>query len=405
MRDNLELEADLAINGGTPVRETFLPYGRQSIDEDDIKAVEEVLRSNWLTTGPEIEKFEEAVCQFTGARYAVAIANGTAALHAAYHAAGIESGDEIITTGMTFAATANAALYLGAKPVFVDIDPSTGCLDPDKVVEKISDRTKAIVAVDYYGHPCEADPLNEIAAKANIRLIIDAAHSLGAEYNGKKVGTLASMTTFSFHPVKAITTGEGGMIVTDDADLYQRLCTFRTHGIVKSASSFEKPNEGPWYHEMQMLGFNYRITDFQAALGKQQLLKLPAFIHRRGEIAERYRRGLSELQHFKPLEEKENCRSAYHLFPIIVAKKPRAKYRRLAFEALHRENIGVQVHYIPVYQHPFYQKLLASEVIHCPQTDRFYDGEISLPIFPAMTDGDVDDVLKALRKIEDRILG
>lgn len=405
MPDKVKSKSNLAVNGAKPVRDSLLPYGRQTIDEDDLKAVSQVLKSDWLTTGPEIAKFESAVAKFTGAKYACAYANGTAALHGAYFAAGISCGDEIITSGMTFAATGNAALYLGANPVFIDIESDTGNIDPQKVKEKISDKTKAIVGIDYYGQPCEADELNKIAKELNLKLIIDAAHSLGATYKGRNVGTLADLSTFSFHPVKSITTGEGGMVLTDNQELYEKLLLFRTHGITKDTSQLEKQNEGPWYHEMHHLGFNYRITDFQCALGQIQMQKLPKFLERRREIASLYRMKLSGLKHIKPAAVKDHCNPAYHLFPVLVKKEPRSHYRKLVFEALRAENIGVQVHYIPVYQHPYYQKHVdGAKEVNCPNTDAFYNGEISLPIFPEMKNSDVDDVVQALTKIENELL-
>lgn len=398
--------SNLAINGAPPVRKKLLPYGRQTIDRQDRETVTEVLQSDWLTTGPNVETFEKAVADFVGTKYAVAYSNGTAALHGAYYAAGIGPGDEVVTSGMTFAATGNAALYLGATPVFVDIEPETGNIDPECARKAITKKTRALVGIDYYGHPCEADELKAIAKEAGISFIVDAAHSLGAVYKGKKAGSLADMSTFSFHPVKSITTGEGGMVVTDDADLYEKLSVFRTHGIRRETDRLEKKNEGAWYHEMQELGYNYRITDFQCALGTAQLSKLPGFIKRRREIAALYHKKLQKLNFIKPLLEKEYCQSAYHLFPVLITKEPRAISRRLVFDALRAENIGVQVHYIPVYQHPYYQDLSRStgQSVHCPMTDNFYDGEISLPIFPAMTDSDVEDVVEALSKIERELL-
>ena len=393
-----KVESKLAIYGAEPVRTTLLPYGRQSVNKEDIEAVEEVLTSDWLTTGPEISSFEKSVGSFVGTKYAVAVSSGTAALHAAYFAAGISEGDEIVTTGMTFAATGNAALYLGARPVFADIDGETGNICPNSVKQRISPKTKAIVAVDYYGHPCDVEALNEIAINHDIKLIIDAAHSLGAEYKGKKAGSLADISTFSFHPVKSITCGEGGMILTDDKNIYEKAIQFRTHGVSKSATSSD---EGSWYHEMQLLGFNYRITDFQCALGKSQLKRLPTFIKRRREIAAIYRKNLLEMNSFTCAKENDYCRSSYHLFPLLIAKEPYKETRRFVFDALRAENIGVHVHYIPVYQHPYY-KVKYPEV-NCPETDTFYSRQISLPIFPTMEDADVEDVVEALKKIDSEL--
>lgn len=404
MPENVKSPSKLAINGAPPVRDQLLPYGRQTIDEDDLRAVADTLNSDWLTTGPEVERFEKAIADFVGTKYAVAYSNGTAALHGAYYACGIESGDEIITSGMTFAATGNAALYLGAHPVFADIEPDTGNIDPESVKEKLSSKTKAVVGIDYFGHPCEADILRELAHSNGARFIVDAAHSLGATYKGRAAGSLADMSTFSFHPVKSITTGEGGMVVTDDSDLFEKLSVFRTHGIVRAQEKLERKDVGAWYHEMQELGYNYRITDFQCALGTTQLEKLPGFVERRRQIAKTYRQKLSTLKYIEPVIEREYCQSAYHLFPVLVKKEPRSHFRKMVFEALRAENIGVQVHYIPVYQHPYYQHKVNKEPVNCKRTDAFYDGEISLPIFPAMTDSDVDDVVTALQKIEQELL-
>lgn len=397
-------KSNLAINGASPVRDTMLPYGRQTITDEDIEAVVSTFKSDWLTTGPKIEEFENAIAEFVGSKYAVSFSNGTAALHGAYFAAGLKEGDEIITSAMTFAATGNAALYCGAKPVFVDIDPHTGCIDPGKVEAKITSKTRAIVGIDYYGHPCEADRLKEIAKAHDLIFVIDAAHSLGATYNGRRSGTLADMSTFSFHPVKSITTGEGGVVVTDESEFYKKLTAFRTHGIVRDAEQLELKDVGPWYHEMQYLGYNYRITDFQCALGLEQLKRLPDFIKRRREIAAQYRERLIEFSHIAPLKEHEHCQSAYHLFPIMIKKEPGSINRKAVFNALRAENIGVQVHYIPVYQHPYYKQNGYAEAAQCPNTDAFYDREISLPIFASMTNKDVDDVVNALKKIENELL-
>ena len=393
---------ELAINGGAPVRKTLLPYGRQHITEDDIQSVNNVLRSDWLTTGPEIERFEKSLAKVCRAKHAVVYANGTAALHGAYFAAGISTGDEIITSAMTFAATGNAALYLGAKPVFADIEPDTGNIDVDTVEAKITGRTHAIVGVDFGGHPCEADRLQELAQTHELKLIIDGAHSLGASYNGRPVGSLADMTTFSFHPVKAITCGEGGAVVTDSDELYERLRAFRTHGIEKDRDKLGS-FDGPWYHEMQQLGFNYRITDFQAALGTSQLARLESFIERRREIAAEYRKAFESISGIKALAVRENVESAQHLFQIRVTREPVSANRRKLFDALRAENIGVQVHYIPVYNHPYYKANVSCESA-CPETDAFYDAVISLPIFPKMSQSDVDDVILAVNKVSGLLL-
>ncbi len=397
----------LAVNGASPVRKTLLPYGRQTIYPSDVERVTKTLLSDWLTQGPEIENFEKAVAKFTGAKYAVAYSSGTSALHGAYFAAGLKKGEEVLMGPITFAATGNAALYLGATPVFADVEPDTGNIDTAKVQAKITDKTKILVGIDFAGHPCEAEALAKIARDKNLVFIIDAAHSLGGTYKGKPAGSLADMSILSFHPVKSMTTGEGGMVLTNDENYYNRLLMFRTHGIEKKAVNFTNAdeNQGSWYHEMQELGFNYRITDIQAALGTSQLERLPEFIKRRREIAKEYRKRLATIPGITTLTEKEHVESAYHLFPILINKAPVAQNRKLVFEALRAENIGVQVHYIPVYRHPYYQKnVCTTQKPECPNADNFYAGEISLPMFPSMTEQDISDVVEALKKISAELL-
>lgn len=405
LKTNSAKTSKLAINGGTPVRETLLPYGRQSINQDDVERVTRTLQSDWLTQGPEIEIFERAVAEFAGVKYAVAYNSGTSALHGAYFAAGLASGDEVLLAPITFAATGNAALYLGATPVFCDVEPDTGNIDPEKVMEKISARTKILVGIDFAGHPCDADALSKIAREKNLVFIVDAAHSLGGKYKGKPAGSLADMSVLSFHPVKSLTTAEGGMVLTNDQTYYDRLLRFRTHGIEKRFDKLVNADEdqGAWYHEMQDLGYNYRMTDIQAALGSSQLARLPQFIERRRQIAAQYRKRLATISGIAVLSEKAQVESAYHLFPILITKEPTGKYRKLVFEALRAENIGVQVHYIPVYRHPYYQKNVAGKS-ECPNAEKFYSAEISLPMFPSMSDQDINDVITALEKISQEIL-
>lgn len=405
LKSNSAKTSKLAINGGTPVRKTLLPYGRQSINEADIERVSKTLKSDWLTQGPEIENFERAVAQFAGVKYAVAYNSGTSALHGAYFAAGLEKDQEVLLAPITFAATGNAALYLGATPVFCDVEPDTGNIDTSKVKEKITARTKILVGIDFAGHPCDADALCKIAREKNLVFIVDAAHSLGGKYKGRPAGSLADMSILSFHPVKSLTTAEGGMVLTNDATYYDRLLKFRTHGIEKSFDKLVNADEdqGAWYHEMQDLGYNYRMTDIQAALGSSQLERLPQFIERRRQIAAQYRQRFATISGITVLSEKEEVESAYHLFPILITKEPTGKYRKLVFEALRAENIGVQVHYIPVYRHPYYQKNVARKPF-CPNAEKFYSAEISLPMFPSMTDQDIEDVVEALQKISLEIL-
>jgi perosamine synthetase len=397
----------LAINGGTPVRDKWLPYGHQVISDKDIAAVVETLKSDWLTQGPAIKAFEEAVAAYVGVKYAVAYSSGTAALHGAYFAAGIGEKDEILTSPITFAATSNAAVYLGARPVFADVSATSGLIDINSVKKRITVRTRAIVGIDYAGQPCDYDELKAIAAANHCPFIIDAAHSLGGSYHGKSAASQGDMAILSFHPVKSITTGEGGMVVTDNKEYFEKLMMFRTHGITKQADQFELPNEGPWYHEMQALGYNYRMCDLQAALGLSQMSELEGFIKKRSEIAAMYRDKIAKSLHtlnYRCLEQFSDRHSAHHLFPILVNpeafKMESAAARKFVFEALHAENIGVQVHYIPTYKFPFYKKLLGRDWSpDCPGAEEFYSREIGLPIFASMTEADVDDVIAALEKI------
>ena len=401
-------QSSLAIRGGKPVRDTWLPYGHQVIDNDDIAAVTAALKSDFLTQGPCIQKFEETVARHVGVKYAVAIANGTAALHAAYEAAGISTGDEIITTPITFAATSNAALYLGAKPLYADVDPDTGLIWAASVEKLLKEnraagnkKIKAVVAVDYAGQPADYDTLQALADQYEVTLIIDAAHSLGSRYKERAGGFAGSMSTMSFHPVKTITTGEGGIILTNDERLYDRLLAFRSHGIERRKERLQN-HDGPWYHEMQSLGFNYRMCDIQAALGTSQMVKLPGFIERRLQIAAAYTAALNNSNTYGVTTTSGDRQSAYHLFPILIKGKATREKRRFVFEALHKENIGVQVHYIPTYHMPYYKEQVLDRdwSALCPSAEDFYQREISLPIFPSMTASDIEDVLNALNKIQ-----
>lgn len=371
----------------------ILPYGRQWVDDDDIQAVVDVLRSDFLTTGPAVERFETALTHATGARHAVAVNSGTSALHAMYFAAGIGPGDEIITSPLTFAATANAALYVGATVRFVDVQPDTGNLDPDLVEAAITERTKAIVAVDFTGHPADYDRLRTIANRHGTTLLADAAHSLGATYEGRPVGTLADASELSFHPVKPVTTAEGGAIVTDDPELARRAARFRTHGITKHKDELDSPDEGPWWYEQHDLGFNYRLTDVQAALGASQLGKLERFVSRRREIASMYDAALKDIGGIELPGRRQNVEPGWHLY-VIRTRDPMR--RRPLFEHLRASGIGVQVHYLPVHWHPYYQRL-GYQRGQYPITEDYYQRAISMPIFPAMTDADVHHVLDTLR--------
>ncbi|UYJ40322.1 MAG: UDP-4-amino-4,6-dideoxy-N-acetyl-beta-L-altrosamine transaminase [Lachnospiraceae bacterium] len=364
----------------------YIPYGKQSIDENDIKAVVDVLKSDFITTGPKIEEFERKVADYVGAKYAVAIANGTAALHAACFAAGIGEGDEVITTPITFPASANCALYCGATPVFADIDKESYNISPADIRKKITDRTKAIIAVHFTGQPCEMDEIHKIAEDNNLIVIEDAAHALGANYKGKKIGSISDMTTFSFHPVKHITTGEGGMIVTNDEKLCERLKVFRTHGITREEKYLSR-NDGPWYYEQIDLGYNYRITDIQCALGISQMDKLDDFVEKRRMLVERYNNAFEEVSEIVVPKQVEGCNNSYHLYVIQVEN------RLEVFNKLRTAGIGVNVHYIPVYKHPYYQKNGYADV-KCPNAEEYYEHCISLPLYPKLTVKEQDYVIE-----------
>lgn len=369
-----------------------IPYGRQSVDEEDIAAVAAVLRGDFLTTGPAIGSFEAALADVTGARHAVAVNSGTAALHAMYFGVGIGPGDEIITTPLTFAATANAALYLGATVRFADVDRETGNLDPAAVEPLLGPRTRAIVAVDYAGQPADYDAVREVIGSRRIALLADAAHSLGATDHGRPVGTLADASTLSFHPVKPITTAEGGAIVTDDPELARRAARFRTHGITRDPTELQG-DEGPWYYEQHDLGLNYRLTDLQAALGLSQLRRLDEFLARRRAIAARYDRELASIAGIELPTVSDGVESGWHLYVVMVRDASR---RRAFFEHLREIGIGVQVHYIPVYRHPYYRQLDVS-FARCPVAEDRYSRSISLPIFPRLTDDDLQRVIDRIR--------
>lgn len=386
-----------AICGGEPVRQEFLPYARQSVDESDIAAVVEVLCSPFLTTGPKIQEFEQKFADYVEAKYAVAVASGTAALHAAVFAAGINPGDEVITTPMTFAASANCVLYRGGRVVFADIDPQTYNIDPEDIARKITERTKAIIPVDYTGQPARLDVIKKIAAEFNLPVIEDAAHALGAAYQGQKVGSISDLTTFSFHPVKHITTGEGGMVTTNDPGLYERLLLFRNHGITRDKRLLME-NHGLWYYEQQALGYNYRITDCQAALGISQLAKSEMFLAVRRRYAGIYTEAFKDLPGVIVPWQAEDVRSSWHLYVLQLELEKLKAGRKEIFEAMLAENIGVNVHYIPVYLHPYYQSLGYRPGL-CPEAEKLYERMLTLPLFPGMTEGDVEDVIKALSKV------
>lgn len=371
----------------------MIPYGRQTIEEDDIQAVVDVLRSDYLTTGPKIAEFEKMVADYVGAKYAVAISNGTSALHAACFAAGIQPGDEVITTPLTFAASSNCVLYCGGTPVFADVDPKTYNIDPEDIRRKITDKTKAIIAVHLAGQPCDMDEIHKIAKEHDLLVIEDGAHALGSVYKGKKVGTLSDMTTFSFHPVKPITTGEGGMIVTDNEEFYQKMMLFRSHGITHDENLMTR-NDGSWFYQQLDLGYNYRITDIQCALGCSQMKKLDRFLARRKEIVARYNEAFADCENIIIPYQLPETESGWHLYIVQVKNCDRKK----VFEALREQGIAVNVHYIPVYMHPYYQEHGYKDV-HCRNAEEVYSHIISLPLYPTLTEEQQQYVIETLKYV------
>jgi perosamine synthetase len=386
----------LAIDGGSPVRKNLLPYGRQSIEESDIEAVVETLRSDWLTTGPKVAEFEEAVADRVGAKYAISFSSGTAALHGAAFAAGLENGDEAITSPLTFVATANCVLYQGAKPVFADVSSDTLNIDPEEVASRITSRTKAILAVDYAGHPADFDSLLALAEHHGLLVIEDACHALGAEYRKHKVGSIAHMTVFSFHPVKHVATGEGGIVTTNDSVSAEKLRRFRNHGI--SSDARQRQSQGQWHYDMVSLGFNYRLTDIACALGAQQLKRLDSNLARRREIAAKYDAAFWDLPITRP-SVRVDVNPAWHLYPIQLKLEQLSANRETIFRALRAENIGVNVHYIPVHLHPYYRNRFGYKDGEFPVAEKAYERLISLPMFHGMSDEDVEDVICAVQKV------
>ena len=375
----------------------FIPYAKQWIDEEDIQAVTEVLRGDYLTKGPAVGKFGEDVARVAGTKYAVAIANGTAALHAAAAVAGIGPGDEVITSPITFVASANCALYLGATPVFADIDPRTYNIDPVDVERKITSRTKAIIPVHFTGQPCDMEPLREIAKRHNLIVIADGAHAVGASYKGQPAGAWADMTTYSFHPVKQVATGEGGAIATDNPEYYEKLLLFRSHGITRDPAKFRFGNQ-PWYYEQQTLGYNYRMTDFQAALGSSQLKKLPMFLKLRREYVRRYNEAFRDMAGIIVPWQNPVGESAWHLYIIRLEPEKLKVGRDRIFKELWARGIGVNIHYIPVYFHVYYRDLGYPQGL-CPQAEKLFEEMITIPLFPAMTDADVTQVIETVKAV------
>lgn len=383
----------------------FINYGRQCIEEDDIQSIVEVLRSDFLTQGPKVKEFEDSLAQYCGAKYAVAFSSGTAALHGAYFAARISEDDELITSAMTFLSTANAAIFLGAKPVFVDVEPDTGNINANLIEQAITDKTKAIVPVHFAGHPCELDKINEIAMKNNLLVVEDACHAIGSKYLDGPIGSceFSDMTAFSFHPVKTITTGEGGAVLTNNERFYEKLMMFRHHGITKAPVKLinKAESDGGWYYEMQYLGYNYRITDIQSALGCSQLKKLDRFIKRRRDIVEIYRKAFEGNGHFDIPVEKSYAKSGWHLYPIRLKDKYKTRKTEI-FARLRESGLGVQVHYIPVHLQPYYQQLGFKNGSY-PNAEDFYQREISIPLYPSMSTEDVDYVVQNILDVFQRI--
>ena len=389
-----------AICGGTPIRDTKIYYGHQYIDEADIQAVVEVLKSDTITCGPKITELEEKLCRITGAKYAVVCSNGTAALHMACMAAGAGEGDEVITTPITFAASANCALYCGARPVFADINEETYNIDPKEVKRLTNEKTKAVVAVDYTGQSVELDELLSICRANHLVLIEDGAHVIGTRYKGRCNGSIADMTTLSFHPVKTVTSGEGGAVLTNSEEYYEKLLLYRAHGITKDFTKMENEPDGPWYYEQVALGLNYRMTDIQAALLISQLDKLPLFMERRKEIVRTYNEAFAKLPQIIVQKEIPESDTTRHLYILRLNLSKLSIDRRRFFEALAAENICCNVHYIPTYYFPYYQRLGYERGL-CPKAERLYEEIISLPLYYAMTDKDVQDVIRAVTRIAD----
>jgi len=393
----------LAILGGVPVRATLLPYGRQAVDEGDIAAVAQALRSDWLTTGPRVGEFEEAFAAAVAAKFAVSFSSGTAALHGAAFVAGLGPGDEAVTTPMTFCATANCVLYQRARPFFADVSADTLNLDPAAAEEKVTGRTKAILPVDYSGHAADLDALMDLAERHGLTVIEDASHALGGEYRGRRVGSVAHMTTFSLHPVKHVTTGEGGMVTTQRADLAETLRRFRNHGI--SSEARERQSAGQWQYEMVMLGMNYRLPDINCALGLSQMKRLDENLARRREIAAAYSARLAGFPGLILPTVRADVNPAWHLYAVRVDTAHLTVGRAEIFRALRAENIGVNVHYIPVHLHPYYRERFGYRGGEFPVAEAAYEQLLSLPMFPAMTDADVDDVVRAMGKVLEHYAG
>lgn len=370
-----------------------IPYGLHSIDEGDIREVVKVLRSDWITQGPQISEFEKALCVYTGARYAVAISSGTAALHLAVLASGLRHNGEAITSPITFVASANCILYAGAKPVFADVQEDTINIDPEEIKKRVSRKTEAIIPVHFAGQPCDLEEIRDIAKKRGFIIIEDASHALGAEYRGSKIGSCeySDMATFSFHPVKHITTGEGGAVLTNREDLYKKLLMLRNHGITKKTGNKKEA----WYYEQRLLGFNYRVTDFQCALGLSQLKKLDRFVEARRRIAEFYNKSLSGIEGLALPCNHPDIKASWHIY-CVQLKNPAV--RKHAFDYLRKSGIGTQVHYIPVHMQPYYRKNFGYRAGDYPKAESYYGRTITLPIFPRLRQSDLKRIVRTLKE-------
>ncbi|MBA7506954.1 UDP-4-amino-4-deoxy-L-arabinose--oxoglutarate aminotransferase [subsurface metagenome] len=387
-----------AIEGGKPVRKKFLPYGHQSIDEKEINEVIDSLKSNWITTGPKMRSFEENFKKYIGSKFAVAVNSGTAALHISTSSINIKPGDEVITTPLTFVASANCVVYRGGTPIFADIKKNTYNIDPEEVKSKITSKTKALIPVHFAGQPCDMDEISEIAKENDLIVIEDAAHAIDAKYKGKKIGTLSDLTIFSFHPVKNMTTAEGGMVTTNDDNLYEKLLMFRTHGISKDAQKrFGK--SGGYYYDMQYLGFRYNLSELHASLGIHQLAKLESFQKRRREVVKIYNKELKNIEELSIPFVKKDVKHSWHLYVIQLNLEKLRVDRDYIFKALREENIGVNVHYIPVHYHSYYQNKFGLKKGILPNVERLYPRLLTIPLFHSMSDDDVYDVINALEKI------
>lgn len=388
----------LAILGGTPVRTERLSYGHQWIDEEDVKAVSETLVSPYLTCGPKVKELEERLCRITTAKYCAAVSNGTAALHTACMAIGIKPGDEVVVSSITFAASSNCVLYCGGTPVFADIRPDTYNLDPDDVERKITPRTKAVIAVDFTGQAVELDRILKICREHNLYLIEDAAHSIGTKYNGRPIGSIADITTFSFHPVKTVTAGEGGACLTNDEKLYKRLKLFSSHGITHDLDEMVNANDAGYYNEQILLGYNYRITEFQASLLLSQLNKLDKFSNMRKALRARYDEAFKNMPEIILQEVIPESDTTWHLYVIRLNREHLSCDRRKFYDALCAEGITSQVHYIPVYRHSYYEGLGYKKGL-CPNAEAFYEDVLSIPFYPALTEEEIEDTIKAVKKV------